>query len=42
MIYMQKLDLSHNNIITDEGIKGMIYMQKLDLSHNNIITNEGI
>jgi hypothetical protein len=42
MTNMQKLDLSYNEKITNDGIKGMVNMQKLNLCYNDKITNEGI
>jgi hypothetical protein len=36
------LDLSRNDNITDEGIKGLIHLQALILFSNKQITDEGI
>jgi len=39
---IERLNLCWNNIITNEGIKGLIYLKNLGLCHNKQITDEGI
>lgn len=42
LINITKLNLSHNNTITDEGVKMLTNITKLNLWNNNLISNNGI
>jgi hypothetical protein len=39
---LSSLNLSRNNRITDEGIRGLLNLRSLDLSSNDVISDEGI